>query len=294
MIRRAAALAAFVGIVAGLVSTVGTNETSRAATILAGRVHARFQPTTGKVFVLVMGSDARTGNPDGVNVDAIHIVGLNTDTMKGGILNFPRDSWVAMPGYRTGKINEALHAGGPLLVAKTLEKLTGIRLDYWVLVGFEGFQGILTELGNVRMRLPTDVYDQGGSGARLEAGTRELRPWEALAYARTRKAFAHGDIARTTNQGKLLIALLRKLRREVETHPATVIKWMAATRRHARLDMGADEMFRLGILASQVEPSRVGNVTVPASLGFVGAASVVFIAPEARSIYARFKRTGSL
>jgi hypothetical protein len=60
------------------------------------------------------------------------------------------------------------------------------------------------------------------------------------------------------------------------------------------LNISAREIFRLGILTSQVKPSMVKNVTVPVSLGSVGAASVVFIQPGAHSIYARFKKKGSL
>ncbi|MDQ3981663.1 MAG: hypothetical protein M3271_03160, partial [Actinomycetota bacterium] len=51
--------------------------------ILVGRVHARYQPTDGTIYVAVIGSDARTGNPDNVNADALHIAGINTKTMKG-------------------------------------------------------------------------------------------------------------------------------------------------------------------------------------------------------------------
>ncbi|MDQ3646806.1 MAG: LCP family protein [Actinomycetota bacterium] len=294
MTKVTALLAGFVISVTVCVPLIGSGPPSSARPVVAGRVHARFQPTGGKVYILVLGSDAREGNPDNVNVDAIHVVGINTKTMRGGILNFPRDSWVSIPGYRSGKINEALHAGGPVLVAKTIEQLTGIRVDYWVLVGFRDFQAILSELGRVKMHIPRDVYDPGGSGASIKAGTRNLTPWAALAYVRTRHGFPDGDIDRTTNQARFLIALLSKLRGEVRANPASVLTWIAATRRYARFDMSADDMFRLGILASQLDPKKVGNVTVPVSLGFVGAASVVYISPSANAIFKRFRRTAAL
>src|ERR687891_439455 len=129
-------MVAFVGIVAGVVPSIG-ERSSTAAPVVMGRVHERWQPNQGKIFVLVIGSDARHGNPN-LRADAVHIAGINTKTMRGGILNFPRDSWVAIPGHGSAKINEALYIGGPQLLARTLEAETGIRLDYWVLVGFEG------------------------------------------------------------------------------------------------------------------------------------------------------------
>jgi LCP family protein required for cell wall assembly len=290
--RRALVLLALLGVVAATVPLMTAPVAS--SPLLVGRVHARYQPTDGKVFVAVIGSDARTGNPDNVNADAIHIVGINTKTMKGGILNFPRDSYVTIPGYGSGRINEALHAGGPELVAETLESITGIPIDYWVIVGFEDFRNIVNGLGGVKMTIPTDVYDPIGSGANLKAGMQHLTAEEALSYVRTRKAFPNGDIDRTTHQADFLLAMLRKLRRQVEFNPTSLFRWTATARRFARFDLSASEMFRLGVLTSQVEPEDVGNVTVPVSYGMVGAASVVFISPEARDIYERFAENASL
>ena len=292
MIKKTALLLA---LVAAVCLTVPLGSPAQSSSpILVGRVHARYQPTDGKIFVAVLGSDARTGNPDNVNVDAIHIAGINTKTMKGGILNFPRDSYVTIPGYGSGRINEALHAGGPELVAQTLESITGIHIDYYVLVGFEDFVNIVDTIGGVKMTIPNDVYDPVGSGAKIPAGTQNLGAEEALSYVRTRKVFADGDISRTTHQADFLIAMHEKLRRQIDYSPTALFRWTAAARRFARFDLTAAEMFRLGVLASQVEPRDVGNVTVPVSYGMVGAASVVFISPGAEDIYERFRETGSL
>jgi LCP family protein required for cell wall assembly len=292
VMKRTLGLLTFVALVATLVPVLGT-DSPEAAPLVFGRVHAEYQPNTGKIFILVIGSDARHGNPN-LRADAIHIVGIDTKTMRGGILNFPRDSYVNIPGHGSAKINEALYRGGPQLLARTLEAETGIRLDYWVLVGFEGFQDILASVGPIPIRLARPVYDPGGSGARLKAGKQRLTHWRALAYVRTRKAFAGGDFTRTTNQGRFLLAMLRKLRDDVDRNPATLLRWMAATRKYARLNVSPQELYRLAVLASQVSPKRVDNVTIPGSTGSVGAASVVHIGSGARSIYQRFRKNGSL
>ena len=291
MIRRSLVLLTVVALTVGVVAGSGTTS---AAPLLMGRLQASFQPTSGKVFVLVIGNDARSGNPLYSRADAIHILGINTDTMAAGILNFPRDSWVNIPGYGHGKINEALYHGGPELLARTLQQMTGIALDYWAMVGFQDFRKIIKALGGVRMHLPTSVYDPTGSGARLSAGTQNLGAHQALAYLRTRHSFGGGDVTRTTNHGNFLIALLKKLRRQVDRSPASMLRWMAITQRFARYEMSSEEMFRLGVLATQVRPRDVDNVTVPVSVGMVGAASVVFISPSAASIYDRFRLNGSL
>ena len=84
-----------------------------AAPITAGRVHADHQPKDGKIFVLILGSDARAGNPTNSRADAVHLAGINTKTMKGGILNFPRDSWVNIPGSGSARITNLFTEGGP-------------------------------------------------------------------------------------------------------------------------------------------------------------------------------------
>lgn len=261
--------------------------------VLAGRVRDSYDPNKGKVFVAIIGTDARHGNPN-QRADAIHIAGINTRTLKGGILNFPRDSWVNIPGSGFAKINEAVPRGGPELMVRTLEDLTGIEIDYWMMTGFNGFQDAVAGLGGVKMHIPTRVYDIGYSGANLRAGTYTLKGYEALAYARTRYAFSDGDFARTHNQSRILLALLAKLRDDVARSPSAVLKWMTVARDHTRFDLTLGEMFRLGVLASEVKPKNVANVTVPASVGSVGAASVVFIQSGARGLYQRFARTGSL
>ena len=293
MTVRIAALAAFVVLVATLLSWLGPRPSTPAGAVTAGRVHGSFQPNDGKLFALVIGNDARSGNPDRSRADAIHLVGINTRSMRAGILNFPRDSWVDVPGVGQSKMNDALYRGGPRLLARTLEGVTGIRIDFWVMTGFEGFIRIIRDLGGVRMNVPHRVFDYG-SGARLKAGRQKLKPGEALAYMRSRKTFAQGDITRTTNQGRFLVALLKKLRGDIQKDPATLFRWLATTSRNARSNLSARERFRLGVLATQLRATRVSSVTVPVSVGWAGAASVVFISPEAKSLYRRFEKKGAL
>lgn len=273
----------------------GDRAAAALAAVTVGRVHKQFQPNHGKIFVLVVGTDARTGNPLVANGDAIHLVGINTKTMKAGVLNFPRDCWVNIPGHGSGKINSSFSAGGPELMAKTVESLTGIHIDYWLVTAFQGFQGALEHLGVLKIHIPYDINDRGYSGAVLQAGTQKLPGWKVLQYARARHTLPHGDLARTKHQGQILVALLRKLRTEVGRSPGSLMRWIAVARRFTRENLPPDDLFRLGILASQVRPHDVGNVNVPVTLGSVGPASVDFIRDAAaHRIYARFKEHASL
>ena len=295
MIKRASILMSFLMAVTLLVPLVGEPEEEAFAGPVMGRLHQEHQPIDKhKVFILVIGNDARAGNPDNVRADALHIVGINTKTMRGGILNFPRDSYVSIPGSGSGRVNESLYRGGPELVARTMESITGIQLDYWVMTGFEGFRNIVRRIGPIPYKITRDIFDPTGSGAALKAGTKRLKGEQALAYVRTRHSFPRGDIDRTTNQGSFMIALLKKFQGEVNESPGALLRWISITRAYTRHDVSADEMFRLAILASQIKPKHMGRVTVPVSYGSVGAASVVFIQGGAQGIYARFREKASL
>jgi LCP family protein required for cell wall assembly len=297
VIKRAAILITLIASVCVLVPIAGERSGSgssmAAAPITGGRVHADHQPKDGKIFVLILGSDARSGNPTHSRADGVHLAGINTKTMKGGILNFPRDSWVNIPGSGSARINESLYRGGPELAVRTVESITGIQIDYWLLTAFEGFRFAIRDLGSVPLHVKHGMYDPG-SGAKIEPNTKRLSGVASLAFVRSRKSLPGGDIDRSTNHGKFLLALLRKLRTDIAFSPGRMFDWMAATRKWTRLDIPPHELFQLGVLTSQVRIKDVGNVTVPVSIGSAGGASVVFIQPGAQAIYDRFKKNASL
>ena len=287
-------LLTFIATVCVTVPMLGTSGAGKPSAVTVGKVDHSFNPTRGRVFILVIGNDAREGNPDASRADAMHLVGINTKTMKAGILNFPRDSWVNVPGRGSMKMNESLYAGGPDLLVKTMEAETGIKIDYWVMTGFVGFRRIIRDLDGVKVNVPYPMFDPGGSGANLKKGPQTMDPTDALAFTRTRKTLPGGDIDRTTNQGRFLRALLRELHGDVAKTPGAVFRWLAIGRKWTRLDLPPDELFRLAVLATQVDLKDVHVRTVPASIGSVGLASVVFISPSAQSVYRKFRRTGTL
>ena len=76
------------------------------------------------------------------------------------LVSLPRDSYVPIPGYGCNKINAAYSFGGPKLLAKTVQNVTGLRIDHYMGIGFGGFVGVVNAVGGVRMCLKTPLYDQ--------------------------------------------------------------------------------------------------------------------------------------
>ncbi|MFG2574343.1 LCP family protein [Streptomyces sp. NPDC048481] len=189
---------------------------------------------------LIVGSDSRdgmsaeekkklhTGSAEGKRTDSMMIlhVGSNGDTL----VSLPRDSDVELPSFvgsesgktykgtgRHIKLNAAYATDGPELLVRTIEFNTGLRIDHYVEIGFAGFASIVDAVGGVEITIDKAFKDKY-SGADFQAGKQKLNGEEALAFVRTRHAFAASDLQRTKNQQKFLAALAH----EVAT-PGTVL-----------------------------------------------------------------------
>ena len=239
---------------------------------------------TNLVWVLAIGSDARPGGDiRKSNGDSLHLIGVDPQTGVGTIVGFPRDSWVAIPGHGTGKINSALALGGPTLMAQTIRQLTGLPVDYYVLTGFDGFQKIVDELGGVNVHVGQKMNDSF-SGAHFQPGWYDMNGGEALAYSRDRHDFLNGDFTRSADQGNVLLSGLAKLRAEVGDD-AGLQRWIGVLLRHADLDSPPQQLLQLAALARRLDPSKLTSVVVPARIGTAGAASVVYLTDDARKLF---------
>ncbi|AWT43664.1 MULTISPECIES: LCP family protein [Streptomyces] len=189
---------------------------------------------------LIVGSDSRegmskedkkklhTGSAEGKRTDSMMIlhVGDNGDTL----ISLPRDSDVEIPTYkgsesgktfqgsgRHTKLNAAYAEDGPTLLVRTVEFNTGLHIDHYVEIGFAGFANIVDAVGGVDLTIDKPFKDKY-SGADFQAGKQTLNGEQALAFVRTRHAFAASDLERTKNQQKFLAALAHQV-----ATPSTVL-----------------------------------------------------------------------
>jgi LCP family protein required for cell wall assembly len=245
------------------------------------------------LFILALGSDARPGEPIlHERSDSIHLIGVNLATHRATVLGFPRDSWVNIPGHGSAKITTAMSSGGPNLTVATIERLTGIRIDFWVLTSFTGLIRMVNVIGPLRVLVPQAMHDRAYSGANFSKGVHRFNGREALAFARDRHDVPNGDITRSLNQGKLMVAALAKLRKDFKKNPASVFTWMGVAWRNIHSDLSPATLLDLALTTTQIPSSHVNNLVVPSSSGSVGGQSVVFIQPRASSIYADMRVDG--
>ena len=153
--------------------------------------------------VVLLGSDARGDEVSRSDTIVVSKAG-------GGMLAVPRDTLVDIPGVGKDKINASYASGGPELTVETLENLTGLRLNHYVVVNFGGVEEIVDAMGGITLEVDNPI-DVGIDGRRVSipAGTQELNGLQALAYVRYRGG-PTADIGRIGRQQKFLKELARQ------------------------------------------------------------------------------------
>lgn len=126
---------------------------------------------SGEINVLLLGQ----GDPshEGSSLtDSLMVIHLDTIQKKVALIFLPRDLWVQLPvkinGKSEVKINEVYRLGlknndpvtGLKFVEQTVSALTGIPIQYSVLIDFNGFTQVLNYLGGIDINInsPFDDY----------------------------------------------------------------------------------------------------------------------------------------
>jgi polyisoprenyl-teichoic acid--peptidoglycan teichoic acid transferase len=278
------------GTALGSVATSGgvARAQSASPSVVLGKAHADYVPTldgSKPIFILLLGSDARPGQPvEGERTDSIHILAINPAKHRASILGFPRDSYVPIPDHGTNKINTAMFYGGTELAVRTVEELTGIKMDYWALTSFEGFTGMINGIGGLTVDVPFSMHDTY-SKADFEPGVQQLDGGQALAFARDRHSLPEGDFGRSENQGRLMIASLMQFRKQFGKDPSRLLTWLGAGLRNLQTNVPIDELLALAFTASTINPKHVTNVVAPGTNGMAGNSSIVNLTSQATTIF---------
>lgn len=240
--------------------------------------------------VLVVGSDARKGQPVARSrADSLHIVGYD-GRGGGGIVGIARDSYVPLATGGRGKINSALAAGGPLALQRTVASVTKLRLDGYLLTGFDGFRKLINGIGGLPIKVPVTVKDRDAQ-ANIQAGARKLTGSQALAYGRARHTVAGGDFGRSANQGRLILAAraLTQL-----AGPARLPGILGTAGRNTTTNMSAEQVLTFAAAAYVTDPRKVPNKVAAGGFGMTsGGESIVLLNAAARRLFADI-RDGNL
>jgi len=244
----------------------------------------------GPRHVLVIGSDARVGEPlKGTRGDTLQLVGI--DTLGGaGVMGLPRDIWAQMPNGGHAKINAAFAFGGGKGQQQAVTGVTGIPIEGYVAVGFDGFEKIVDEAGGIPITVPKALRGAGGVGM-IGAGAQLLTGAQALGYARERKTLPDGDFGRSRHQGDLILAAAIKARLE---GVSSVPGYLTTVSRYADTNLTAAQALTWAAAFHRIDPTKVGRTVATGGFGWSkDRQSIVIPSAQSRAAFVRF-RSGRL
>ncbi|NBE56035.1 LCP family protein [Streptomyces boluensis] len=266
--------------------------------------------------LLVLGSDSRAGanrsygsHISGARSDTALLVHLADGRKEASVISVPRDTIVdrppcpapnggSTPAASAAMFNTAYSVGGSTCTVKTLEAMSGVRIDHVMEVDFTGFKDLVDAVGGVRMSIPEDIHDPK-SDLDLTQGTHRLRGEQALALVRTRYGVGDGsDLGRIELQQKFLAALTREFAAgRLVADPVRLYKVADAATSALTTDKDLGSVRALTGLArtlGAVEPDAVDFRTLPVRPWPKDPNRVVADTPAARDLWKAIRRDTKL
>lgn len=200
---------------------------------------AKKQSTSDKTLnepftLLIMGVDSSSSSlkkSNSFNGDTLMLITFNPNTMNATILSIPRDTRVPIVCTKSKAKNKINSTGayGADCVKDTITNFTGIEIDYWVKVNFQGVISLVNALGGIEVDIPYAFCESnsqrkfGNNTIYLEKGLQTLNGEQTLAFARNRHPwpqycgkkysnYTSNDFIRGQNQQQIIKAVVNKLK----------------------------------------------------------------------------------
>lgn len=226
-------------------------------------------PNTPGTTILLIGSDPAKAPPEVTNAggwrgdlersDLVMLLHVTASHQAMFVISIPGDAVVPIPGVGSGKLSDAATAGGPRLVARTVEEMTGMRLDRMAVLDLNAFRDITDVLDGVVIDVPRESCG-------LPPGRRRFDGQAAMDYIALQPCMERKDLDRVERQQSLVWALMHSaLDGGQLTHPIAVNKMMHATASHMAVEHGFSypSMFRTLWSMRRIRTGNTTFITVP-------------------------------
>ena len=259
--------------------------------------------------ILVMGSDSRAGEGNDIDgeddgsrrADVTILVHISGDRKEVYGVSLPRDALVTrpdcegpdgetVPGGDLEIFNKAFAVGGEACTAMQVAELTGVYIDHYISIDFNGFKQMVDAIEGVTVCIP-EAVDDPKTGISFEAGTQELDGEAALDYVRERSQLsANSDIGRMKRQQVFLASMINKvISAGTLTRPYRVYNFVEAATESITPDPELASLDKLAKLARQFRETDLGDIefiTVP-FMEYEPDPNRLVWAPEADELWAR-------
>ncbi|MGW6273156.1 LCP family protein [Streptomyces sp. NPDC055060] len=204
--------------------------------------------------------------------DTLMLVHVSEARDRVSVVGLPRDSYADIPAHRDeatgeerpahpGKINGAYAEGGPELSVRTVEEMTGVRVDRYLQLDFRRFMDSVETVGGVRVCTSRPLKDRT-TKLDLAPGSHLLDGGRSLQYVRSRHVDGSADFGRIQRQQRFLVAAMKSVR------TGNVLTDSVRAARLGRSLVGAAQVDR-GFSAEQI-------LTLAKDLGKLPASSMEF------------------
>ncbi|MDH6124087.1 LCP family protein [Kitasatospora sp. GP82] len=262
------------------------NRNISAVDVNLGNEADRPAAVTDALNILVIGTDSREGlgreygdEGSAGHADTTLLFHVAKDRSNATVISIPRDLMVQIPDCQTGTtkipgesrtmFNASLGQAGrdPGCTWKTVEKLTNIRVDHFMMVNFEAVKTLSTAVDGVEVCAAKDI-DDPGSHLKMSKGRHTVQGEEALAFVRTRHSVGlGGDLTRIPLQQQFIGSMIRRMKSsDTLTSPTKLWRLADAATRALTVDSqikGIDKLKNLALDLSRVDTRNITFTTVP-------------------------------
>ncbi|MEU1281201.1 LCP family protein [Streptomyces sp. NPDC005805] len=208
--------------------------------------------------------------------DTIMLVHISQDRERASVVSLPRDSYAEIPDHVDAtsgkqhkrhpvKLNAAFTEGGPSLTVRTVEHMTGVKIDHYLEVDFTSFMRTVDTVGGVEICTARPMKDSY-TGLDLAVGTHKLNGGQALQYVRSRHIDGAADLGRMQRQQRFMAALIHQATSNgVLLNPVkfrSVVSTMLDSVR-ADKNFGPEQMLALGRAMKGFSPASSEFTSVP-------------------------------
>lgn len=248
---------------------------------------ARLKNVGGRTNFLLLGIGG--GGHEGADLtDTIMIVSVDPKQKKLALISIPRDIWSET---LKDKVNSAYHygevkkPGGGLTLSRAIaEDVTGLPVNYALLLDFTGFKELIDLVGGVEIGVPgafvDDKFPIGGkendlcegdpdlkcryTELKFTAGMQYMDGARALDYVRSRHAQGEegSDFARSNRQQEVLVALKEKIFMSLFRSPNKLPGLLSGFEKATQSDMNIGELLTFGKIVMRTPEKNIRKISL--------------------------------
>lgn len=222
------------------------------------------------------------GTTDDYNTDTLMLCSVDSVNKKVNIVSINRDTQIDVKSNNK-KINAAYGRAGEEAMCADVTEITGVPVNFYVVVNMKSFKEIVDLIGGVQYDVPINMvhYDPDPKfDINLKAGDQLLDGNKALQFVRYRST-SENDFGRVNRQKDFLIAAMKQV---MAKFSVTQIKdYIDIINQNVKTNMTVQEMvwFYLNVVNGLNFDENVHSDTLPyASTGYYNNVAYVYLDPK--------------